>query len=313
MTLDAELPATMGEVLKRVSRILSMNPVLVERRLVETEAEQVVSAAFRKVTGVALSRVDLHTRSRDPFPALAARIAVEMAQDRSDGAILQHLTGVQEFMGREYDVGPDVLVPRPETELLAFVALEHLKRLPQPPVSGFQLGLGSGILSIELLAHLSALEMWATEISPDAEKRACSNAAKILGSHAARLHVLRPTAEDDVWSPLVRAARTADFLISNPPYLSPQDQIDADVREHEPAQALYAPERDVFHFYREIARHGAEHLRKEAFIFVEVPHERSKEIETLFQSESWYTEIVQDLTGRDRVLVARREKPKLNG
>jgi release factor glutamine methyltransferase len=313
MTLDSELPRTLGEVLKRVSKILAMNPVIVERRLVETEAEQIVSSAFRKVTGVALSRVDLHSQTRDPFPAAAARIAVEMAQDRSEGSILQHLTGVQEFLGREYDVGPDVLIPRPETEFLAFVALEHLKGRSLPPALGFEIGLGSGILSIELLAHFSGLEMWATEVSDAAVTRAQANAAKILGVRSSRLHVLRPVDAGDVWSPFRSLGRAADFIISNPPYLSSDDEIDADVRAHEPASALYAPPADVLHFYREISAPPPSCLSAAAMAFLEIPHERGREIAALFAKEAWYTEIIQDLTGRDRVLVAKRERPTLNG
>jgi methylase of polypeptide subunit release factors len=148
--------------------------------------------------------------------------------------------------------------------------------------------------------------MFASEVSEAARKRAQGNASKILGKGAERLHVLTPRNGADVWWSF-EGLEPADFLISNPPYLTRKDEIAADVRAHEPTEALYAPDDDAVFFYREISNQGAALMKPGAWVFLEIPHERAQEIERLFSVNSWYTEIQKDLTGRERVLIARTE------
>ena len=220
----------------------------------------------------------------------------------------QHVTGVQVFLGHEYEVGPHVLVPRPETEVLAARAIETLGKLSKPPRLGLEIGVGSGVLSIELLKQFQNLEMLASELTEEAEACALKNASRILGDSHKRLKILRAHEALSVWQPFESAGAKgmADFLISNPPYLLHADSIEPDVLQQEPSTALFAPPGDPLFFYREVAQRGKEFLRPGGMIFLEMPTERAGVIGDLFRGHGWDTETVPDLAQRQRVLVGRQ-------
>lgn len=311
MALGRELPQSFLDAMKLAASILARSPVLVKRRLVDTEAEQIVMIAYRRATGKTLSRVELFMKRDDRFPEEAGESVIVLATLREEGRLLQHLSGFQTFLNHEYEVGPDVLIPRPETEVLVAHAIEELAIHYREPVSGIEIGTGSGAISIELLVRFKMLHINASELTPEAEKRALSNAARILGVQAARFQIRRAANSKDVWGAF-DVKKPAQFLISNPPYLAGQHEADAEVHAHEPAAALYAPTEDPLHFYREIAREAVNYLIPGAPIFLEIPHERSGEINNLFSSALWDVKILKDLNQRDRVLSAKLRR-KLNG
>jgi release factor glutamine methyltransferase len=233
-----------------------------------------------------------------------------LASARAEGRLLQHLLGSQVFLDHEYEVGPDVLVPRPETELLASIAIEELASLSHSLKLGLEVGLGSGVLSIELLARFPALRMIASELTAEARARALSNANRILKEQLARLIVITPAEPSQVLEPFAAAmaGEKADFLISNPPYLAKTDPIDEEILRHEPHTALFPPI-DPLLFYREIAAKGAALLKPEGAIFLEIAPERGAAVAELFDEAGWtHLRIEQDLAGRDRILMARSSK-----
>jgi release factor glutamine methyltransferase len=278
------------EALEAAARILRGNPRLDERGSIATESEQLVSGAYRLVTGKSLNRSELLLRAREEYPAPAE--LERLARRRASGELLQHVLGYQTFLEHEYEVGPEVLIPRPETEVLVSLAIEKLRN----PVAGFEVGIGSGAISIELLSRFPSLKMTATELTEVAASRARANARKIL-TDPSRLEILMAFAEQ-VLEPF--GERGADFLISNPPYLADPNEVDEDVIAHEPHTALFAPPRDPLYFYREIAD------VRVSRVFLELPHERAEEIRKLFVEKGWRAELHQDLTARDRVLSATR-------
>lgn len=307
MSFSRDLPATFAEALASARKILSTNLILVRQGTVEVEAELIVQAAMERVTKKPITRMDLYTRATERFPEAAGEWVLKFSGGRAEGKILQHLTGVQAFLEHRYEVSADALVPRPETELLAHLALEELT--VRGCVRGIEIGLGSGVISIELLSRVPKLQMVATEFSVPAAELAKRNALKILGKGAPRLSVLMARDAREVLEPLERAGiPRANFLISNPPYLMAHDEIAEDVRRHEPALALFAPPENPLHFYARIAQGAARLLEAPAIVFCEVPHERAGSIVKLFATASWDATIHPDLTGRDRVLIARAEK-----
>jgi release factor glutamine methyltransferase len=189
-------------------------------------------------------------------------------------------------------VGPEVLIPRPETEALVALAISELSE----PRLGLEVGVGSGAISIELLAKFPALRMVATELTEQAAACARANAAKILADPS-RLEI-RMAQQGQVLEPLSGLA--ADFLISNPPYLAERSELDEEVLRHEPHTALFAPEGDPLYFYRKIAE------TKVPRTFLELPHERADAIRELLISHGWKAELHPDLTGRNRILRANR-------
>ena len=311
MAWARDLPLSFGDAVKAAIDILSANGDLVARAATATEAELIVVAAYRQALGQgsALSRTELHARLGDRYPAAAGEVLFRMAGSRAQGQILQHLTGKQVFLDHEYDVGGDVLVPRPETEVLVSHAIAVLGARGGSPRRGIEIGLGSGVISVELLARFPLLEMTASEISAEARERAAGNARRILGVEDSRLKIVAAAASE-VWAPF--GVGDVDFVISNPPYLL-TGEADSEVRKHEPAAALFAPEGDPLFFYREIATGAAARLVAGGKVFVEIPHERAKAIQAEFGWSGWVTEVHADLTGRPRVLVASREGVALDG
>lgn len=309
MALGRELPQSFLDAMKLAASILARSPVLVKRKLVDTEAEQIVMIAYRRATGKTLSRVELFMKRDDRFPEIAGESVIVLASLREEGRLLQHLSGFQTFLNHEYEVGPDVLIPRPETEVLVSHAFEELSILYREPVFGIEIGTGSGAISVELLARFKMLHMSASELTPEAEKRARSNAARILGVQEMRFQVGRATDAKDVWGPFQSFKKSpAQFLISNPPYLAGTHEADTEVHTQEPPQALFAPAEDPLFFYREIARESVKYLIPGAPVLLEIPHERAQEINQLFSTREWDVKVLKDLTGRDRVLSAKLKK-----
>jgi release factor glutamine methyltransferase len=267
----------------------------------EAEAEQLVAAAYRAATNEPLpSRREVFARANEEFPPAAAHALETMVARRAAGELLQHVTGFQQFLGHAYETGPSALVPRPETELLASEAIAALSG----PALGLEIGVGTGVLSIELLQAFPGLRMVASELSSKASALASRNAQAILRDPA-RLELRAARGARDVWGPFA-GLTPADFLISNPPYLLRSGEAEDDVARQEPGEALYAPEGDPLFFYREIAA-GARHaLTARGKVFVELAHERALETKAVFEGQGWRVELVDDLNGRPRVLVAER-------
>lgn len=305
-----ERPSSFDEAIRLALSLLSRNSEIVAQGRLQAEAELIVSAAHRQATGKLLRRSELYSRAADRYPDAAGDFLIEFAVARSEGRLLQHLFGTQYFGEHEYRVSPAVLIPRPETEVLldqAEVALDSL-RTEGGPRLGLEIGLGSGILSIELLSRYPGLRMIASETSNAAVAVARENAITILGEGgAARLEIVQ-VQPGDVCGSLKKAIelepRRPEFLISNPPYLKDVSEASMEVVTHEPHAALFAPEGDPLFFYREIASGAEELIAEDGALFLEIAHERARETAELFESRGWATRVIQDLTGRNRVLIA---------
>ncbi len=281
-------------------------------RMPEHEIEMLLEASFARSfpTLPRLTRTELllkHGADQGDWVDQAARWA---GQHLESGTPIQYLAGEAAFFGRIFEVGPGVLIPRPETEILVEEALEGIRPGDRPWV-GAELGLGSGIISITLLLELGdRLRMVGTELTPQARLWVERNAARF--GVASSLQVVEPRGGLDASRPFASSMPEGgyDFWISNPPYLdrSRSTEVQALVRAHEPAEALFAPKGDPLYFYAEMAHSASSLVRDGGWIWVEIPHERATEIEAIFRKpELGFAEvrIRADLTGRPRVLSAR--------
>jgi release factor glutamine methyltransferase len=223
---------------------------------------------------------------------------------------LQHLTREQNFFGRYFEVGPEVLIPRPETEVLVERVLAWISSCGGASLLGADIGTGSGVIPITcLLESGPGLRMVATEASPEALRRAQDN-SRVLGVSGETIAWISPRDERDVTASLqewvARAGRKLDFLVSNPPYLRrDRDEVDEEVENFEPSLALFAPEQDPLFYYREISRSAHLLLRAGGRVFLELPHERADEIRRLFEAGFDEVRILPDLAGKSRVLEAK--------
>jgi release factor glutamine methyltransferase len=243
----------------------------------------------------------------DTFLALITR--------RANGEPTQHLTGKQEFWSLEFEVTPDVLIPRPETEHVIEVALDRLAlremRAGRPQKTngeGFliaDIGTGSGCLAIALAKELLAATVYATDISGAALSVARRNGAR--HGVAERVHFL----ESDLSRPLsVDGSREAafDLVVSNPPYIPRRDAntLAREVRDHEPAIALYGGE-EGYELYAGLIALAGQHLKPGGIFVAELGHDSLAAVQPLLDTREWTAVgVSNDLAGIPRVIAAER-------
>jgi release factor glutamine methyltransferase len=324
MTFSRDFPHSFQEALRVSRQILSANHEIVKKNLIDVESEIIVMGAHRAATGELLKRSELQMRVADRIPEASAERVLLFSHQRAEGKLLQHLLGYCYFLNHEYRVSPAVLVPRPETEVLVSEVLKILR--PLKPSLGFEIGLGSGIISVELLSELSDLKMVSSEISEGAREIASFNASHILKLDVARLEIVMSESPLEVLEPILRkqageqaselGRRKADFIISNPPYLDPArtEEFDAEVLQHEPHDALFpkadsSGKVDLLHFYRKIAADAEKVLKTGGHVFLEIASERAQATRELFSEDRWSLAMIHDLTGKDRVLIAQLKYP----
>jgi len=224
----------------------------------------------------------------------------ELVRCRGNREPLQHIIGSTSFCGFEIKVNRHVLVPRPETEMLAERAWQFLAALNPPPGAALDFGTGSGCLAIALAAQCPRAEVHAADISVEALRVARENAALNNLSDKIQFH------SGDGFAALPRVL-PFDLIVSNPPYV-PSAEIEAlapEVRDHDPRLALDGGA-DGLDFYRRLAAEAANHLRPAGRIMLESGDGQAEQIRQLFVQHKWVVESVEaDYTGRPRVLTLR--------
>ncbi|MCC7042453.1 MAG: peptide chain release factor N(5)-glutamine methyltransferase [Acidobacteria bacterium] len=179
------------------------------------------------------------TRQRDEAPASLMPALALLVARRASGEPVAYLVGEKEFYGRAFTVTAAVLIPRPETELLVERALAILAHRPAGTVEAavVDVGTGSGCIAVTLAAEYEALGVRATDVSADALAIAARNAAR----HDVTGRVVF------VHGGFTAGATAVDLVVSNPPYIaeSDRDRLMRDIRDFEPAPALFAGARGL--------------------------------------------------------------------
>ena len=197
------------------------------------------------------SRAWLLAHFADPATEATQLSLAPLIARRLHGEPIQYITGTAEFYGLPFRVAPGVLIPRPETEHLVEEALRLAANLPTPNI--LDIGTGSGAISIALAHSLPQARITTIDISPAALAIARDNAA--LNRVQDRITFL----EGDLFAPV--AGQLFDLILSNPPYvpLTDRDSLSVEVRDHEPATALFAGP-DGLDIYRRLIPAAAAHL-----------------------------------------------------
>jgi len=224
----------------------------------------------------------------------------ELLAERARRVPLQHLLGTQAFWRHEFLVTPDVLVPRPETELLVEAALERLRPTREPLV--VDVGTGSGCLALSIAAERSDARVHASDVSPAALAVGRENARRLGLAGRVLFH------EGDLLAPVAALAGTVDLVVSNPPYVAETERpsLAPEVRDHEPAIALFASEGGLG-VYRRLVPAAHEALRPGGHLVLELGAGQSAAVDTLCTAAGLaVVELRPDLQGIERALVARR-------
>ena len=224
---------------------------------------------------------------------------------REAGEPLQHVLGHWAFRRLDLLVDGRVLVPRPETEVVVEVALAELDALG--PAGGrrrraVDLGTGSGAIGLSLVAERTGLEVWITDVSPAALDVARANLAGV-GRAAARVRVVEGSWYEALPAELLGEI---DLVVSNPPYVAPDDELPAEVRDHEPALALF-PGPTGYEALHAVVDGAARWLVPGGVVVVELaPGQAAAVVERARSAGLVDVRVEPDLVGRERMVVARR-------
>lgn len=245
------------------------------------------------------SRVDLLTRlDQAVSPEAAARLEA-MVQRRLQHEPLQYVIGATEFFGLPIRVTPAVLIPRPETEEVTEHALTLLQEVKNPRV--LDIGTGSGCIALAVKHRRPDARVTACDVSASALAVALEN-AEALGLDVSLV-------EADALSPdfAARFDPAFDLVISNPPYVPPEEAgaLAPEVHDHEPHLALFSSS-DALQFYHAIAGHVPHLLREEGWLVFETHTDYGDAVRVLLESSGLSDVFLRtDMNGRSRIVGGR--------
>jgi release factor glutamine methyltransferase len=247
-------------------------------------------------------KVDLIVRyNEEPQEAERTRYR-ELIQRRVAGWPVAYLVGTRDFYLLSFEVSPDVLIPRPDTETLVLEALSFLKPLKSPTV--LDIGTGSGCIAVSIAHQRKDARVTAVDISPDALEVAKRNAAR--HGIADRIAFL----QGDLFASL-REEMTFDLVVSNPPYISEAEfaGLAPDVRDHEPRVALDGGP-DGLTFYRRIALGVGRYLKAGGQLLVEIGYTQENTVREILVGQSGLEvgATLKDAAGHPRVIGAKKKK-----
>ena len=321
MSHQSPITSHESRITSHESRATDLRSAL-RRGIAQLEREQVPSAAL------AAELLLMHTLGRDrtwiyahpehQLEAAQREQYFEMVARRASGVPTQYLTGHQEFWALDFEVTPDVLIPRPETEHVIEVALDCLAAQARTDSIGAcatqqfriaDVGTGSGCIAVALAHELPAAQIVATDISAAALTVARRNAD--VHGVAERIAFIQSNLLDS----LLHGSRTAgresrlfDLIASNPPYIARGESgtLPREVREHEPQSALFGGETGV-EIYAPLIKQAAKVLKPGGFLVLELGYDSAEHVSRLLDSPEWTgVAITNDLAGIPRVASAER-------
>jgi len=241
----------------------------------------------------------------------------ELVKRRAQREPLQHIVGSTSFCGLEISVNRHVLVPRPETELLAEMGWSFLSGISSQPATALDFGTGSGCIAIVLAAKVPGAVITALDVSNEALEVARQNAAKnnvadrvsfVQGDGLKSLPGQKSDSRegDESHGQDARATTAFDLIVSNPPYIPTAEiaTLDPEVRDYDPRGALDGGA-DGLDFYRRLAHEARPFLKPGGKIMLEFGDSQGAAIRNIFNGENWIVEgIREDYTQRERILMA---------
>lgn len=240
----------------------------------------------------------------------------ELIDRRSKGEPVQYIMGSQEFMGLEFIVNENVLIPRQDTETLVEDALEIINTgtlrgedmdVKRKEWDILDLCTGSGAIGVSLARIANKVNVTCSDISEGAIKVAKENAQKHGVAKSVKFE------QGDLFKPFSKhfSKQKFDMIISNPPYIKSSviSTLQKEVCEHEPLSALDGGESGL-DFYERIVSGVGSHLRKSGVLLLEIGHDQGEAVSGLLSRNGEFTSIrvLKDLANRDRIVFAKKSK-----
>jgi len=283
-----------------------------------------VTAAFLKEKGIEsprlsaevllahqlnLDRVKLYLNFDQPLEETEVAGFRSLVKRRLKREPIQYITGIQEFWSLQFSVGPPVLIPRPESELLIEKALHLMTHDGLPEGEGMKildLGTGCGALAVALAKEMERASVWASDISEEALRFARLNARKYDLQERIEFR------QGDLWTPFDGEALFFDVIVSNPPYIDSGslDLLSPEIRDYEPRAALDGGDGGRFYIER-IIRRATDFLKPGGWLLVEMDPDQTSWALKLIEEGTRYgeSERIRDYSHRYRVVMARKSLP----
>ncbi len=248
-----------------------------------------------------LDRLKVYLQFDRPLDGSELAAIRELLKRRAQREPLQYILGQREFFGFDFKVGPGVLIPRPETELLVEGALKHLERLPLENRLFLDLGTGSGCIALAVAKSISC-QVWAVDQSEKALEMAQLN-AKNLGVDSIQWRL-------GDWFKALKTEDPAQFgvIVSNPPYVSPEERVELspEVRDFEPPEALFA-EKQGLKAYEDIAVGLKERLLRLGAAFLEIHANGFDKVSRIMAPLGLKETLERDLQGLPRIIKLEKQ------
>lgn len=238
------------------------------------------------------TRNDLYLRGNEPLTEEKENVYKKYLEKRTMRIPVQHILGVQCFMGLDFMVTPDVLCPRLDTEVLVEEALKRLKA----GSSILDMCTGSGCIILSLLHYGKDFAGTAADLSEKALEVAKQNAEK-LQKNCTFIH-------SDLFENI---EGKFDGIISNPPYIATKEieTLEPEVRVHEPMMALDGMEDGLF-FYRKIVSASVNYLNPDGWLMFEIGYDQGEAVSEMMKTAGFVqVEVIRDLAGLDRVVIGK--------
>jgi release factor glutamine methyltransferase len=285
------VPRNAGEMVRMAREFLERKGVEAAR----LESELLVAHAL------GLDRLHLFLQLERPVSGGEIDAARDLLVRRGRREPTAYIVGRREFYGRPFQVGPGVLIPRPETEILVDRAREIALPRGGAPLRIADLGTGSGCIAVTLALEIAGARVLAVDVSGAAVLCALEN-ARVLGADV-------EVVEGDGLETLERAAQAGgpfDLVVCNPPYVAPEerDALAPEVAEYEPAGALFAPAGDPDFWVRSLLQRARTWLASGGALLVELGLGQAPRALPIARQQGWETHLHRDLSGIERVLEA---------
>ncbi|MFS0750282.1 peptide chain release factor N(5)-glutamine methyltransferase [Oceanobacillus sp. 1P07AA] len=215
------------------------------------------------------------------------------------GVPVQHLTKVEHFYGREFEVNQHVLIPRPETEELVQQVIQQAKTMDKP-LTIVDVGTGSGVIAITLALELPGSRVYATDIS----EKALSVAKRNADAMQADVTFL----QGNFIEPFVDMDQTADIIVSNPPYIpwSQSDELQDTVKNFDPDLALFAESNGLAAYHAILRQMKTMKLSEQSMLAFEIGFDQAATITNMIRQNLPLREVftIKDINQKDRILLA---------
>ncbi len=253
-----------------------------------------------------VDRVKLYLNFDQPLYEREIATYRELIKRRLTREPIQYITGIQEFWSLDFEVGPQVLIPRPETELLVeqVLSLRDEERFTKSKnLRILDLGTGCGVLAVTLAREFERASVWASDVSAEALAIAKINAKK----HGVEERIQFMLS--DIRQRLIDSSLVFDVIVSNPPYIA-SDHISSlapEVRDHEPRSALDGGELGM-HFIKEIIKDAPRYLDAGGWLLLEMDPEQTEIAMEIMDRNDDYVEKhrIKDYGGHYRVVMAQK-------